>query len=352
MSSKPTLVFSQHDAPVSALTSWSQSQPPIDCVASGDDQGQVLIWRLSAGDLLHQLPRFDSKIIALHSLVLRNRRHLYVQTRSGRLHVHRVTESLPLSLHFVFQIECCQMTFCAFDAVQRSSSSALLASIERHRTNAVQIATHCDDSLLIDLALLQPIEFGSISAIRIVRSDANQSSIDSGHFLVLIGFESGRLRAIRLHSKTEQSGLDLDDKCTTTIMSLGEYITSIECDRHADVWRIFCANSTQNLDRFVLSTATDRWQLEQQQSIVVTNDGLSSLSIRSDGRLLASGGWDCRVRLFAAQSGRKLAVLLYHTETVQMVRFVRCCVASALSEQHLLLVASKDALVSVWNLFN
>lgn len=49
--------------------------------------------------------------------------------------------------------------------------------------------------------------------------------------------------------------------------------------------------------------------------------GQQSLSVRSDGRLLATGGWDSRVRIYSTKTLKEVAVLKWHKEGVYAVAF-------------------------------
>ncbi len=49
--------------------------------------------------------------------------------------------------------------------------------------------------------------------------------------------------------------------------------------------------------------------------------GQQSLSVRSDGRLLATGGWDSRIRIYSTKTLKEVAVLKWHKEGVYAVAF-------------------------------
>lgn len=49
--------------------------------------------------------------------------------------------------------------------------------------------------------------------------------------------------------------------------------------------------------------------------------GQQSLSVRLDGRILATGGWDSRIRIYSAKTLKELAVLKWHKEGVYAVAF-------------------------------
>jgi len=72
------------------------------------------------------------------------------------------------------------------------------------------------------------------------------------------------------------------------------------------------------------------------------NEGLSSMKIRQDNKILATGGWDNKTRLFAWKNLRPLAVLDYHTGSIQSLAF---------SDDKLLACGSTDHKISVWKIF-
>ena len=49
--------------------------------------------------------------------------------------------------------------------------------------------------------------------------------------------------------------------------------------------------------------------------------GQQSLRVRSDGRLLVTGGWDTRIRIYSTKTLKEVAVLQRHKEGVYAVAF-------------------------------
>lgn len=82
--------------------------------------------------------------------------------------------------------------------------------------------------------------------------------------------------------------------------------------------------------------------------MTLTNPGVSQLSIRGDGKLLASAGWDHRVRVFGWKKLRPLAVLQYHRDMVLSVAFSD----HKDPRQRLLAAGSKDQRISLWSIYN
>jgi WD40 repeat protein len=82
-----------------------------------------------------------------------------------------------------------------------------------------------------------------------------------------------------------------------------------------------------------------------QHAIPVTNEssgsgGIASVRVRPDGKVVASGGWDRRVRLWQCGRMKPLAVLRHHTATVNAVDFSPCSTWLA--------SGSADGTVALW----
>lgn len=69
--------------------------------------------------------------------------------------------------------------------------------------------------------------------------------------------------------------------------------------------------------------------------------GIAQIALRPDGRIAAMAGWDHRVRIVHFRTGKHLAVLKYHRESVQSVAFS--------PDSILLASGSKDQNVAVWD---
>ncbi|MGH0159352.1 UNVERIFIED_CONTAM: hypothetical protein FKN15_037318 [Acipenser sinensis] len=85
-----------------------------------------------------------------------------------------------------------------------------------------------------------------------------------------------------------------------------------------------------------------------QDSVELVNPGISHLCIREDRRILATAGWDHRIRLLGWKKLKPLAVLQYHTDVVQCVAFSDHDVPS----KRLMAAGSKDQRISFWSVYN
>jgi WD40 repeat protein len=108
--------------------------------------------------------------------------------------------------------------------------------------------------------------------------------------------------------------------------------------------------------------------------------GQQSLRVRSDGRILATGGWDSRIRIYSSKTLREVAVLKWHKEGVYAVDFAQVLEPGDLSTEdqqgqqvmaltnkslgnlqrqreqqmqlkHWIVAGAKDGKVSLWEVF-
>jgi WD40 repeat protein len=74
----------------------------------------------------------------------------------------------------------------------------------------------------------------------------------------------------------------------------------------------------------------------------LTNPGIAEVTIRPDHKILATAGWDHRIRVFHWRTMKPLAVLAFHSAPVYCVAF---------AADGLLAAGSKDQRISIWSLY-
>ena len=89
--------------------------------------------------------------------------------------------------------------------------------------------------------------------------------------------------------------------------------------------------------------------LERKHEIELTNPGLNGIAVRPDGKIYATIGWDLRIRVFSSKSHKKLCVLQMHEDTLNSIMFTS---GENNRSRYLLVAASSDALISVWDMYN
>jgi len=98
--------------------------------------------------------------------------------------------------------------------------------------------------------------------------------------------------------------------------------------------------SQMNLETMALSTVGQ---------IDIPNAGIHDVKVRPhDKKIVATAGWDHRVRIFSWKTGKALANLQYHTKTVYAVDFSR---KETESGGYLLASSSEDSKIALWSIY-
>ncbi|XP_038060840.1 guanine nucleotide-binding protein subunit beta-like protein 1 [Patiria miniata] len=121
---------------------------------------------------------------------------------------------------------------------------------------------------------------------------------------------------------------------------------------------VMCLDYSTSSKRGVSGSADDKlmcWTVSEagltlSAESTLTNPGISDVCIRQDDKIVASAGWDSRIRLFGWKKLKPLAVLSYHRQTIHTVDF-----SPPLQEfdsAQILAAGSKDKHISLWSVYN
>lgn len=85
---------------------------------------------------------------------------------------------------------------------------------------------------------------------------------------------------------------------------------------------------TSSADAFIAKhplplSASTASALESVKVVNTKHSGQQSISMRSDGKIFATAGWDTRIRVYSAKTMKELAVLKWHREGCYAVAFGR-----------------------------
>ncbi|KAM7416132.1 hypothetical protein PAMA_018280 [Pampus argenteus] len=214
--------------------------------------------------------------------------------------------------------------FCQCSLLETSHGTCLLA-FAGQQTEEIKVIELPSKAPVC--TLMPDAKLGMVMCIKLWQPDSGPGP------LLLAGYEDGSLL---LWDVTQRSKLSQTKAHPEPVMCM-----TFDTER----LRGISGSSEKKLSSWMLDEQNN---LQLQDCVTLVNPGVSQLCIRGDGKLLASAGWDHRVRVFGWKKLRPLAVLQYHTDMVLSVAFSD----HKDPRQRLLAAGSKDQRISLWSIYN
>ncbi|KAH9568394.1 hypothetical protein CY35_03G074600 [Sphagnum magellanicum] len=331
----PEAVLRGHRAAVNVVTFHS----PSGTLLSGDADGELKIW-----DLRRHRPLSSSRVhtpaagvIGISAAGASNK--ILSQGRDGTVKCWQLTES-TLSRQPLLTIKTDSYNFCKLSlsesATMSSESEAIVGNTEIGSGAAVIAIAGKEPSI---------IEMWDIGSGKCVQK------LPQEH----LGPSTGMCMSLQMCPWLDKDGL-------WTLVAGYEDGTMMVWDiRHAAAPLI----QARLHDEPVLSIAIDRigaggvsgsadgnlmfFFFDYQENTFVVKKkvegqaGIGDIAIRGDDKLVATAGWDHRVRIYDYKRRKPLAILKYHTETVTGVTFRE--------DMKWMATSSRDSTIALWSLY-
>ena len=171
---------------------------------------------------------------------------------------------------------------------------------------------------------------GEIMALKVFSNNDNK-------LFMLVAYEGNQLSLWSLDDLNEMSNLYLS-ACPMAI------------DFDVKTNKGICGNPTNEFIIFSIDNYNDL-KLKIVRSVKLVNEGVASVRIRPDSKLVAVGCWDGKLKLYSWKSLVLLAVLDPHVLTLQDICYIRTKTDNE-KIKYLMAAASKDSTVSLWDIYN
>ncbi|RDA84332.1 hypothetical protein CP532_4950 [Ophiocordyceps camponoti-leonardi (nom. inval.)] len=288
---RPAVVWKAHEKSILGVQGWG-----LDRVITHGRDNRLVVWRLSAEDEMG----LSSALPVEH--VAEERRQPWI----------------------LYLLEINTLNFCSFAACAKrpdatlsgpdASSDLLLAVPNTLATEAVDIFALPSQSRLYTVK--SGSTTGLVMALRLLHV--------AGCLTLIAGFENGSVSVRRLDSAGAWTMTYSSQPHSQPVLSMDvhpnhEYFFSSSADS------ILAQHPIPTAQRFCPGVDTATGKMEEWKHPLKTvntkHSGQQSLSVRSDGKIFATAGWDSKVRVYSAKTLNELAVLQWHKVGAYAVAF-------------------------------
>ncbi|CAI5727303.1 unnamed protein product [Hyaloperonospora brassicae] len=326
----PLGVLRGHSASVNSVGFLSPST-----VVSGAGDGAVTMWDLTSRREVATNATAHSRAGVLHTAALVHAQSFLSQGRDGLVKLWDVetfgAAAEPLTMFYSGSYSFTKAATLRWPSHEARKLILCPSSVDN---KLLVFDVRANDSLPA-LTLTVPdaaAKRGMCVSLSLFSSSVDNKAGDNVQSYVGAGFEGGQLAILDLRSGGKLA-------CETTVTRGANALLSF--DVTDDGRLLICGSSGEELYQADFDVAS--YTLRSRPFFSCTHGGFSSVCIRGDQRIVATAGWDHRVRVFHLRKLKPLAVLRYHSESVFALDFS--------ADNALLASCSKDRRIALWSIY-
>ncbi|RLN70928.1 hypothetical protein BBJ28_00011872 [Nothophytophthora sp. Chile5] len=343
---KPLGVLRGHGTPVNCVGFLSPST-----IVSGSGDGVVKVWDLKSRRELATNPEAHSKAGVLHTSALgsssASAQRFVTQGRDGYVRLWDA-QSFSAASEPLLSFYCGSYSFTKVATLRWGDGGGSgVGGSTLENANLIVSPSSAQDKARVPpsvLVLFCPMALtvpdaankrGMCVSLSLFESSVSESENGAAGGLqtyIAAGYEGGQLAILDLRSGGKVA-------CEATVTQGANAILSFDVTR--DGRSAICGSSSEEV--YVASFDVGSLTLRSRAFFSCSHGGFSSVRIRDDQRIVATAGWDHRVRLFHLRKLKPLAVLKYHSEGVFGLDFS--------ADSALLASCSKDQKIALWSVF-
>lgn len=276
----PVYSFKKDMGHIHCLNFCVRGENFVSQLLAGTEKGTVYFWDLESNRL--QLKQEMGKSIqSLHSFDYK----IITQEKEGSVKLWSVKKSS-------YQIESqatCGLSFCKSILINEK----LLVPQEQGCVDILNM----NDLTKINQLNPERENLGSIMALQEVNLGSNSC--------VMAGYETGDVVLWDLNTFQPCGHIQLQDR-----------LTSLTFDPASK--RAVGGSASDILEVFTINNA---YEMALIGECSITNQGCNIVKVRSDSKIVVSGGWDRRIRIFSCKTFRVLAVMSDHDGPITDIQF-------------------------------
>ena len=307
----PTFILRGHEAPIHALVFFANNS----YLASGDSDGWVVIWSLASKRAVAVWKAHAGGVSAFH---VWDSERLISHGRDHKLRVWKVSQFDNLSKTLpadgasddqpqpwlLHSMDMSALNFCAFSACSETAISngqgLLVASPNGLDTGGVDIFQLPREQRVLQIKPDAAVNTGMVMSATLCPGGS------SDVFYLLSGYEDGQISMYSLRT----SGTMYKAQHLALLKAHSQPVLSLALT--PDSRSFFTSSADAHVVKFSLSMASAGDSCRRLQCTDTKHSGQQGLSVRSDGKIFATAGWDGRLRIYSAKTTRELAVLSWH----------------------------------------